>query len=219
MYKDYISYIQVGGAYAKNYFDIIKFLNIKTLVLTDIDYEKKYIDKDNILNSYSSNATINYSYNNLKKLISIDDFQVEECNLKDEYLTTDDSTESDEQNDKIKISDIYKWLEEEKNDTIGIFTQTELDYYSRTLEESMLTKYLGMNIWDTKTADEWKNIRKENNIRFSIPRLDVPISIRDIVNSTSQNKIDFMYSVILSNKYSKMIPYYIQKGLEWLENE
>lgn len=83
----------------------------------------------------------------------------------------------------------------------------------------MLTKYLGMNIWDTKTADEWKNIRKENNIRFSIPRLDVPISIRDIVNSTSQNKIDFMYSVILSNKYSKMIPYYIQKGLEWLENE
>ena len=171
------------------------------------------------MNSYSSNATINYSYNNLKKLISIDDFQVEECNLKDEYLTTDDSTESDEQNDKIKISDIYKWLEEEKNDTIGIFTQTELDYYSRTLEESMLTKYLGMNIWDTKTADEWKNIRKENNIRFSIPRLDVPISIRDIVNSTSQNKIDFMYSVILSNKYSKMIPYYIQKGLEWLENE
>lgn len=219
LYKDYISYIQVGGAYAKNYFDIIKFLNIKTLVLTDIDYEKKYIDKDNILKSYSSNATINYSYNNLKKLISIDDFQVEECNLKDEYLTTDDSTESDEQNDKIKISDIYKWLEEEKNDTIGIFTQTELDYYSRTLEESMLTKYLGMNIWDTKTADEWKNIRKENNIRFSIPRLDVPISIRDIVNSTSQNKIDFMYSVILSNKYSKMIPYYIQKGLEWLENE
>mgnify|MGYP007100267137 FL=1 len=83
----------------------------------------------------------------------------------------------------------------------------------------MLTKYLGMNIWDTKTADEWKNIRKENKIRFSIPRLDVPISIRDIVNSTSQNKIDFMYSVILSNKYSKMIPYYIQKGLEFLENE
>ena len=83
----------------------------------------------------------------------------------------------------------------------------------------MLTKYLEMNIWDKKTADEWKNIRKENNIRFSIPRLDAPISIRDIVNSTSQNKTDFMYSVILSNKYSKMIPYYIQKGLEWLENE
>ena len=76
-----------------------------------------------------------------------------------------------------------------------------------------------MNIWDTKTTNDWKKIRKENNIRFSIPRTDGAVSIRDIINSSSQNKTDFMYSVILSNKYLKMIPYYIQKGLEWLENE
>ena len=219
LYKDYISFIQVGGAYAKNYFDIIKFLNIKTLVLTDIDYEKRYVDKDCILKSHSSNATINYSYNNLNKLMSNLDFQVEECNLTDEESNVDDSTELDLVSDEIKISDIYNWLKEEKNEIIGIFTQTEMDNYSRTLEESMLTKYLDMNIWDTKTTNDWKKIRKENNIRFSIPRTDGAVSIRDIINSSSQNKTDFMYSVILSNKYLKMIPYYIQKGLEWLENE
>ena len=37
----YISYIQSGGAYAHIYEDILRYLELKTLIITDIDYKKK----------------------------------------------------------------------------------------------------------------------------------------------------------------------------------
>ena len=36
------------------------------------------------------------------------------------------------------------------------------------------------------------------------------------IEATSNNKTDFMYSVILSGNEKKMLPDYIEKGLLWL---
>src|SRR5699024_3419809 len=52
----YIEYIQVGGAYVHSYKQILEFLEKKALVITEIDYEKKYTDikgneKANITNN------------------------------------------------------------------------------------------------------------------------------------------------------------------------
>lgn len=206
LYNDYISYVQVGGAYAKNYFDLLKFLNIKTLVLTDIDYDIDAISKEKILNSNSTNATINYAHRELIKFLANPDSQIE--------LPTK------EENSENTIKDIYKNINVvDNNSLIGIFTQNSDDYYSRTLEEAMLTKYLNIMIWDTKTKEEWSEIRKNSNLKFSIPRKEGNLSIRDIIISSSNNKVDFMYSVILTSKQSDMLPNYIKKGLVWLDGK
>ena len=41
--NQYISFVQVGGAYSHWYRKLIYFLNIKTLIITDIDYKSKLV--------------------------------------------------------------------------------------------------------------------------------------------------------------------------------
>lgn len=63
--NSYISYIQVGGAYAYKYVDLMKSLKIKTLIFTDIDYTKKStpgLDVKKILSQKSSNQTFKDYY-------------------------------------------------------------------------------------------------------------------------------------------------------------
>ena len=43
--QQYVAFIQVGGAYAKNYEKLIRLLGIKSLIITDIDYEKEKFAK------------------------------------------------------------------------------------------------------------------------------------------------------------------------------
>ena len=40
--------------------------------------------------------------------------------------------------------------------------------------------------------------------------------MRDILAATSGNKTDFMCSVIMKDYVKKMLPDYIERGLEWL---
>lgn len=60
--QQYIAFIQVGGAYAYNYRKLINLLSIKTLIITDLDYNKKYIKPDEIEDSEITNSTINNFY-------------------------------------------------------------------------------------------------------------------------------------------------------------
>lgn len=185
----YISFIQVGGAYAKNYKDILEFLNIKTLIITDIDYDKKCIERKEIEESNSTNCTINYFYKlqNGEKSVS-------------------------------SIKQIYDWLLNERWDDkqIMLTSQTLDDGYSRTFEEAILSKYLTISMYDKYDKAGWEKIRKDSGIKFSIPNNTEDISIRDIVNSSSSNKTDFMYSIIVNDLQEKVLPNYIERGLIWL---
>ena len=85
----------------------------------------------------------------------------------------------------------------------------------------MLNKLLETNVFEKLKRSEWKSIRKENKLTFTIPNnkkgeKDSEYSIRKIVEATSDNKTDFMYSVILSGNEEKMLPDYIKEGLLWL---
>ena len=85
----------------------------------------------------------------------------------------------------------------------------------------MLSKLLSINVFTKYKRSEWQKIRKEHKIAFTIPRNrtneeDSEFTIRDIVEATSGNKTDFMYSVILNCKAETMLPTYIEKGLKWL---
>lgn len=55
--QQYIAYIQVGGAYAKNYKKMIELLGIKSLIITDIDYDK---DAESIGDINVSKTTVDW---------------------------------------------------------------------------------------------------------------------------------------------------------------
>lgn len=113
---------------------------------------------------------------------------------------------------------------EEKNTAYEKLTPQRkqlVDSTARTLEEAMLSKLLSINVFTKRKRSEWQKIRKKHKIAFLIPRNrkdeeDSEFTVRDIVEATSGNKTDFMYSIILNCKEKTMLPTYIEKGLKWL---
>ncbi|MFC6652734.1 ATP-dependent nuclease [Paenibacillus rhizoplanae] len=113
--QQYIAFVQVGGAYAYNYRKLIEFINIKTLILTDLDYTKSANTENLIKNSMTTNATINNFY-------------------KIEFPEASPT-----------VSDLYQWKESKRNILFGglacLIFQGETDNFARTLEEAMLAKH------------------------------------------------------------------------------
>ena len=88
----------------------------------------------------------------------------------------------------------------------------------------MLNKYSSIDVSNRLKKCEWLAKRSNSKLSFSIPKkkdnasvtLETSLTVRDILLSTSGNKVDFMYSVILNNYVECMIPDYIARGLKWL---
>lgn len=192
----YIAFIQVGGDYAYNYKFIIECLKIKTLIITDLDYDKDAADVAAVLCSESTNSTINKFYKD----------------------------ESDEKDINPIIKELYEWKKADKNramDGLIYIAYQDNDGFPRTLEESMLSKLLSIDIFTKNNRSKWIEIRKNYHLRFSIPNNkkgenDSEFTIRNIIDSTANNKTDFMYSVILNAYTEEMLPVYIKEGLLWL---
>lgn len=166
-------------------------MGIKSLIITDIDYEKNKISLDTVGDSKITNATIKHFY----KLKHPSDDPI--------------------------VKNLYSWKENEENkidDLIMVCFQTKEDGYARTLEEAMLNKLFTMDVSMTFTKDEWITKKDSSKLIFSIPgnKNSKNISVRDILQSSSGNKTDFMYSVIMNDLVGKMMPNYIDGGLKWL---
>ena len=191
--RKYIAFVQVGGAYAYNYTKLIQLLNIKTLIITDIDYGKTLVNKEEILESNSTNSTINKFYK----------YSVGKM-------------------ENPKINSLYEWKKSNKNklyeNLIFVNFQSEEDSYGRTLEESMICKKLNIKVSNKKSLKEWRKIKTETKLFFSIPQgqEETLVSVRDILTSSTGSKIDFMYSVISNGYVKDMLPNYICEGLKWL---
>lgn len=123
------------------------------------------------------------------------------------------------------VDDLYKWAATRKNitkDLIYVAFQTDNDYQVRTLEEAMLCKNFGLKINERKKRSEWEKLKKDSKLLFVIPRNkkgenDSYFTIRDILNSLSTSKVDFMQSVVKENKCKELLPSYIKEGLVWLQ--
>lgn len=192
--QQYIAYIQVGGAYAYNYRKLIELLKIKTLIITDLDYDKEKIEKSQIEKSKITNATIKNFYKETNS---------KEPNVKELY---------DWINNKKNIF---------VDGLIYVAYQTCDDSYARTLEEAMLGRYYEIDVSQKFKRSVWNKMKKNSKLKFLIPHnkineKDSEFSLRDILNASSGTKTDFMYSVILNNLLEKMEPNYISEGLKWL---
>ncbi len=211
--QQYIAFVQVGGAYTHWYRELIEFLKIKTLILTDIDYEKNEKMINKIKGSYTTNG-----------------------GLKD-YYVHQKMKMKDMSKFKLKIKDLYEWQNNGKNkigDYIMVSFQGEKDGCTRTLEEAMLAKFYDLNIEDTLLREDWEKKKKKSKLEFKIPKkngknaevemgetecvedIEEKLGVREIVNATSNYKTDFMYSVLLNEKEKDVLPSYIEEGLKWL---
>lgn len=207
--KKYVAYIQVGNAYAYAFKDILKFLKIKSLIITDIDYDKNVESKEELENATISNSTIKNFYNS-------DNVKVKEL-----YDWIESKKHIVEETEKETLNG-----ETEKEDLIYLAFQTEEDNYTRTLEAAMLAKKFNITGFDLITRDDWISRREESKLKFSIPNNkknnngeeeeNSKFTLVDILNSTKNGKTNFMYSVILNNYIEQMLPNYIEEGLTWL---
>ncbi|WP_454844711.1 AAA family ATPase [Priestia megaterium] len=192
--SQYISYIQVGGAYAHKYLELIDFLEIKTLIFTDIDYkyDKEDIEKETelilqeIINRETTNETI-------KKIVGED-----------------------------IISEIFKKSKEKKgeflsNNRVCLKFQTDIDGYARTLEDALLHKLLKYKtvFFKIKKKDFKLLIEEKQLLLTNTNKKET--SLRDRVDKLN-NKTDFMYALIESGNINNAIPAYIQEGLDWLKD-
>lgn len=186
----YIAFVQVGGAYAYNYRSLIEFLKIKTLILTDLDYDKAAVDEASIKASSITNSTILNFYK----------------------IAHPDATPT--------VSDLYHWKTSGENVLFDgcayLSYQGETDRFARTMEEAMLAKHYKFNAYLKKNKSSWTKLRDKDKLKYTIPQKAGNYNIRDIVDHTSNGKTDFMYSVILNKLTEKMLPGYIEEGLIWL---
>ena len=189
--NQYVSFVQVGGAYAYNYRPIIDFLGIKSVLITDLDYNAPSSTIADILASNTTNSTIN---------------KFAEAILNNSLPT---------------VQMLYDWQAASAPiviNNICLAFQGENDNFSRTLEEAMLTKFYGGSALEEKSKQDWKEYRKKDRLKFTIPREGNSCNIHTIVQHTSNGKTDFMYSVILNGLVDAMLPTYIKEALLWLIN-
>lgn len=191
--SQYISYIQVGGAYAHNYLKLIDFLQIKTLILSDIDY--RYDSKD---------------------------LEKEVLELLKEILKRDTTNKTIEKiTGKTKIKDIFKSQMKNKgtygeNQLVCLKFQTNKEGYARTLEDAILRELLQIRtVFNKVSKEDFQNYIDQYNLQISPPK-KTETSIRDRVDKLNQ-KTDFMYSMIEHDQIVKSVPTYILEGLEWLQ--
>lgn len=84
--KQYISSIEIGGAYAYHFYKFLDFLELKTLIITDIDsvrnVDGRYCSRPMNLSTHSSNKGIQQWFNNANTYIELSDIKSKKDNDK-----------------------------------------------------------------------------------------------------------------------------------------
>lgn len=194
--NQYIAFVQVGGAYAHWYRKLIHFLNIKTLIITDMDYTKKLVDIDEIKKDtgITNAGLIEYYRDNVTQDLIKEtiipycqekcDSQLENCFFTKETFDQIELIRSDLREKpcpKIKkpdyrkinelpaVNDIIQWKQSSNHPLIKVVTQGEEDAYTRTLEEAMLCKLLDITLKTEKDVAWWDEQVKHYRLLLSIP--------------------------------------------------
>jgi predicted ATP-dependent endonuclease of OLD family len=190
-----ISIVEVG-ANAEAFDKLVRFLDIKTLIITDIDttlktqnqngrrvYEANKVEGA----THTSNATIK-KYFNVPEIES-DEYPQWFNNLKNNNLVINGRT-------KIKV----------------FYQTTENNYHARSFEDA----FININLASIKTN------RESINGLQNIDDLDTITDIYDLTEKILKKKSDFAFSLLylaLSKNIDWAMPLYIKNALEWIQND
>jgi len=196
--EQYISVIEVGGAYIHIFKELLEFLELKTLIITDIDS----IDVANSRRAVevSKNSNIETSNACLKNWLP------KESNIS-ELLSF---TEEQKINGKVKVA--YQTNVSENSDEIKC---------GRSFEEAFIienSEYIfnkAFNFEDNEykfDKNSFSNITQKN-IKKCQNKEEIKNNSYDISNDIN-SKTDFAFDLLSDNSWS--VPTYIKEGLIWL---
>lgn len=195
--EEYITLIEVGGAYAHKFKELLEFIQIKTLIITDLDSVKSNNEKccvGNIEAVKTSNAVLKEwlpAKENLSELIS--------CSDEDKTL-----------NGLIRVA----YQNAENGDS----------YIGRSFEEAFIS--INKRLFDSSTNvkdDTGKqNIIYHKNLFGLFKRIsyaDFILKSPDDLSPKSSTKSNFAFDILSFDEevYGEWnVPNYIKEGLEWL---
>lgn len=197
--NSYISILEVGGAYTHKFRDLLKFIKVKTLIITDIDsvdpINNRKACSTNTLNSVTSNETLKKWIPN-KSLIS-------DLNL----------VKDDEKFDGKLIRVSYQIAE--CNENIHV---------ARSLEEAIINKNL--DFFKNKFNElDINNVLIEVQVKSKFKLLknqqfEENINIYELSpNSDEKSQFAFDLMTFKTNELDWEVPMYIKEGLEWLAKD
>lgn len=194
--EQYISYIEVGGRYMNKFKELLKFLEIETLIITDIDS----VEKKEITNK-KGKQQITYS----------------KCEIIDSSeLNTSNECLKNWLPKKEKIQDLLNANNDEKiDDKIRVAYQTKLE------EEDLKC---GRSFEEAFILDNLKYVLDKKEQLLSIKNKLSPYSTIEEIKQNSYDiaksikKTDFAFD-LLSNQDDFDVPRYIREGLIWLSQQ
>jgi len=188
--NEYVSILEVGGAYAHSFKEMLEFINVRTLIITDIDSAHKYT-KDGKektgrctvdIGEFTTNETLKQW---IPKKTSVTDL----VNCKKE----------DKIKDNIRVA--YQTKEN------GFNARSFEDAFINTNKDFFLTKHPIKN--EKYIKDEFAYLRNKN--------IDISKKIPD--KFSSKQKTEFTFDIMSFNEkdYGEWkVPEYINEGLIWL---
>lgn len=188
--NEYVSIIEVGGAYTVKFKELLKFINTKSLVITDIDSvdpaENRKACPTGKANAVTSNSTL-LKWLPKKTLIS----ELINCVDTDKY-------------DSELIRVAYQIKEDDS------------DYVARSLEEAIINRNKDF-FNSTYKSDVVDKLVKDSFSLLQGKNLD--LSPYDLAPKPSE-KTDFTFDLMVFNEVEASIkwnvPKYIKESLEWL---
>lgn len=190
--NEYVSIIEVGGAYTAKFKELLKFINVKCLVITDIDSvdpgDSRKTCPTDTENAVTSNSTL-INWLPKKRLIS----DLNACSEKDKFDT-----------ELIRVAFQIK--------------EDDSTYVARSLEEAIINK--NKTFFTSKYVFE--GIEKSVQDSFlTLKGKELTNKAYDLAPASSE-KADFTFDLMSFNEIeSKQIwyvPKYIEEGLLWLAN-
>ena len=188
--NEYVSIIEVGGAYTVKFKELLKFVNTKSLVITDIDSvnpeDSRKTCPTNTPNAKTSNSTL-INWLPKKRLIS----DLNNCTEKDKFDT-----------ELIRVTYQIK-----ENDS---------EYVARSLEEAIINKNKTFFSSTYKLGEVDKLVKDSFTL---LKDEDLNKSPYELAPASGE-KTDFTFDLMTFNeKETKLnwnVPKYIEEGLVWL---
>lgn len=190
-----ISIVEVG-ANAEAFDKLVRFLNIQTLIITDID---------TTLKTQNHNGRTVYEANKVEGATHTSNVTIKK------YFNSPD----------ISSSDYPQWFNNLKNNNLVIenaakikvfYQTTENNYHARSFEDA----FININLESIKTN------RESINGLQNIDDLDTITDIYDLTEKILKKKSDFAFSLLylaLSKNINWAMPLYIKNALEWIQND
>lgn len=196
--NEYVTTLEIGGAYTHKFLELLSFISIKTLIITDIDSKEEGGEKCPVNNGKNNEVTSNETLIQwLPKMTKISDL----------------ISATDEQKTDRNLIKVAYQISELEDGEIG-----------RSFEESFIIRNKDLIIGNTtiELEDGVKEVKNKNQFskfkNITSENLNVE-SNYNLAPSSSKSKTNFAFDVMTFEEdiYGEWsVPKYIKEGLEWL---